>query len=80
MREASNITTNDECLKRNPGYTGGYAHDDPNCPCGMYKPGKCKTGVVISLWTSDAIDAVFYYRTDPRFIPPNMVIFRTGNL
>ena len=53
IREAedSNIT-DDQC----EGYTGGYAYDDENCPCGKYKPGRCKTGIVIPLWTTDEID------------------------
>ena len=45
-------------------YTGSYGYDDTECPCGKYRQGRCKTGVVIPIWTSEFIDHYIQYWAD----------------
>lgn len=37
-------------------YDLAFAFDDTNCPCGKFKPGKCKSGLFIPIWTNDNVD------------------------
>lgn len=45
-----------EALYNMDDYQLDFKFDDVSCPCGQFQPGKCKTGILIPIWTNEKID------------------------